>query len=46
VAVVTVAGAAAFLGQRDTPLQSQAIGPIPTVASSPSSARPGPRWWS
>jgi|HubBroStandDraft_6_1064221.scaffolds.fasta_scaffold35562_2 hypothetical protein len=44
VAVVTVAGAAVHLSQRDTPLQSQASGPVPTVASSPSSVRPGPRW--
>ena len=44
VAVVTVVGAAVHLSQRDTPLQSQAIGPVPTVASSPSSVRPGPRW--
>ena len=44
VAVVTVAGAAVHLSQRDAPLQSQAIGPVPTVASSPSSAPPSPRW--
>jgi hypothetical protein len=44
VAVVTVAGAAVHLSQPDTPLQSQAIGPVPTVASPPSSGRPGPRW--
>jgi hypothetical protein len=45
VAVVTVSGAAAVhLSQPATPLQSQAIGPFPTVASSPSPARAGPRW--
>jgi hypothetical protein len=43
VAVLTAAGAL-HLSQRDSPLQSQAIGPAPTVTSSPSSARPGPRW--
>ena len=43
-AVVTVAGAAVHLSRRDTVLQSQAIGPVPTVASSPNSAPPGPRW--
>jgi hypothetical protein len=44
VALVTVAGATVHLSQRDPPLQSQAIGPTPTVTSSSSSARPGPRW--
>jgi hypothetical protein len=44
VAIVTMAAAAAHLSQRDTPLQSQAISPVPTVASSPNPAWPGPRW--
>ena len=44
VAVVTVAGAAVHLSQRDTPREPPAIGPVPTVASSPNAARPGPRW--
>jgi hypothetical protein len=43
-AVVTVAGAAVHLSRRDPALQSQASGPVPTVASSPSSAPPSPRW--
>jgi hypothetical protein len=44
VAILTVAAAVVHLSQPDTPLQSQAIGPFPTVASSPSPARAGPRW--
>ena len=44
VAIVTVAGVAVHLSQPDTPLPSRAIGPFPTVASSPSPVRPDPRW--
>jgi hypothetical protein len=44
VALAMAAGATVHLSQRDSPFQSQAIGPTPAVAPSPSSATPGPRW--
>jgi hypothetical protein len=44
VALAMAAGATVHLSQRDPPFQSQAIGPTPAVAPSPSSTTPGPRW--
>jgi hypothetical protein len=44
VAVLAAGAIAVTLARGEPPLQSRAIGPVPTAASSPSSVTPGPRW--
>jgi hypothetical protein len=44
IVAVSAVGVTVHLSQRSPSLQSQAIGPAPTIASSPSSAPPGLPW--